>query len=120
MDKTYCLRCQREIDVEDHFCRHCGQQLRPVEGGSFVPVQIVPEIQPPRPKIGDNPWFVLMMLFLVLGPLALPMLWQGRAFTLRWKWIWTVLLMLYTLLLCWALWFLTVKTIIEPLQKLRF
>ena len=32
-------------------------------------------------SIQDNPWVVLALLFLVLGPLGLPLLWRSRAFS---------------------------------------
>jgi hypothetical protein len=120
MEKINCLHCREQIDAEDKYCRYCGMRLKPPADGEFAQVRIVPEPRPIRPAISDNPWIVLIMLFFVLGPFALPMLWQGRAFTLRWKWIWTLLMIVFTLLLCWLLWFITVKMIVEPLRQLRF
>jgi hypothetical protein len=119
MEKINCPRCRAEIDAEDKFCRCCGLQLKPIEGGEFSQVQVVYGPKPIRQKPSDNPWVVMTMLFLVLGPFALPMLWQGRAFTLRWKWIWTILEIVYTLLLFWVVWVM-IKMILEPLMQLRF
>jgi hypothetical protein len=120
MEKIECPRCRTEIDAEDYYCRRCGIHLKPAEPGEFAQVQIVTEPRPVRPRASDNPWIVLTMLFLVLGPLGLPMLWHGRAFTLRGKWILTAVTVLYVAFVCWFAWFLTVKMILEPLSKLRF
>jgi uncharacterized membrane protein len=38
----------------------------------------------------ESPWFVLPMIFLVLGPFALPLLWRSRCFSRMWKVIFTV------------------------------
>ncbi len=40
---------------------------------------------------------VLIMLFVILGPMALPMLWKSPNFSKPWKQILTVLTLLYTL-----------------------
>lgn len=120
MKKINCSHCRTEIDADDNFCRNCGMRLKPVERGEFTRVQMVSEPNKLRPPPLDNPWLILMMLFFVLGPLALPMLWHGRAFSRPWKWFWTLLVIVYTLFLCWLLWFITVKMILEPLRQLQF
>ena len=57
-----------------------------------------------RPRWYYSVWFVLVMLFLVLGPLALPLLWKSDRFP-RWsKWVLTVLM-------CAFLIYLTAKAI---------
>jgi hypothetical protein len=119
MEKTVCNRCRAEISTADNFCRQCGRQLKTPDGEEFAEVQVVPEAAPERPKYADNPGLVLLMLFLVLGPFALPMLWKGRAFSHRWKWILTFLTILYVLALFWLTWFLIVKLIVEPFVQLR-
>lgn len=40
--------------------------------------------------------FVLLALFLVLGPFALPLLWKSPRFSERAKWFLTALTMIYT------------------------
>ncbi|MCC6125277.1 MAG: zinc-ribbon domain-containing protein [Pirellulales bacterium] len=120
MKNINCSHCRTEIDAEDNFCRNCGMRLKPAERGEFTRVQMVSEPNKLRPPPLDNPWLILMMLFFVLGPLALPMLWHGRAFSRPWKWFWTLLVIVYTLFLCWLLWFITVKMILEPLRQLQF
>ena len=46
-----------------------------------------------------RPWAVLLLLFVVLGPLGLPFLWRSPSFTRPWKIALTVATALYTLLL---------------------
>ena len=51
----------------------------------------------------ENKWYhgrlmVLLMLFVVLGPFGLPLLWKSPRFTTRWKQILTVLTLIYTAL----------------------
>ena len=43
-------------------------------------------------------WMVILMLFFILGPFGLPMLWKSPRFTKRWKQILTALTLIYTLL----------------------
>jgi hypothetical protein len=119
MENTVCQRCRAEISAADNFCRRCGLQLKTPDGEEFAEVQIVPEAAPDRPKYADSPGLVLLMLFLVLGPFALPMLWKGRAFSRQWKWILTFLTVAYLLALFWLTWFLIVKLIVEPFVQLR-
>jgi hypothetical protein len=52
----------------------------------------------------DNRWVVLGLLFGVLGPLAIPILWRSRAFTWPWKVILSVAVCLYITLLAWCAW----------------
>ena len=46
-----------------------------------------------------RPWAVVILLFLVLGPLGLPLLWRSPSFTRGWKLALTIALVVYTLLL---------------------
>ena len=53
----------------------------------------------PRTKWYYNIWFVLFMLFFVVGPFGLPLVWKNSRFA-RWvKWTLTGLMVLYTVLL---------------------
>jgi hypothetical protein len=118
MEKCNCKRCNTEIDAVDNYCRCCGLRLLP-GGGEAVAASVVPESKSFGAMLLDNPWFILFMLFFVLGPLALPMLWRGHAFSKQWKWIWTILVVLYTLFALWFLWHMVVIMIVEPFQKLN-
>lgn len=46
-----------------------------------------------------RPWAVLVLLFLVLGPVGLPLLWRSPSFTRGWKIVLTVAMVVYTALL---------------------
>ena len=46
-----------------------------------------------------RPWAVLVLLFVVLGPLGLPLLWRSPSFTRGWKIVLTVTMVIYTALL---------------------
>ena len=46
-----------------------------------------------------RPWAVLLLLFLVLGPVGLPLLWKSPSFTRAWKIVLTAGVLLYTALL---------------------
>ena len=60
---------------------------------------------------------MLVALFALLGPLALPMLWRSRRFTTAWKIILTVLVAAVTVLVVWLLWY-ALYTLLEPLRNL--
>jgi hypothetical protein len=46
-----------------------------------------------------RPWGVLLLLFVVLGPLGLPLLWKSPSFTRGWKIVLTALMVVYTVML---------------------
>ncbi len=46
-----------------------------------------------------RPWGVLVLLFFVLGPLGLPLLWKSPGFTRGWKIVLTALMVIYTVML---------------------
>ena len=52
----------------------------------------------PEAKWYHNRVLVVLMLFVVLGPAGLPLLWKSPHFSRRWKQILTVLTWLYTVL----------------------
>ena len=58
-----CARCKEPMDAVDRFCRYCGNKR-----GSATSLQ-------------DRPMVILGLLFLVIGPLALPLLWRSTSFT---------------------------------------
>jgi len=107
--KPICRQCTAMLDVDDNYCRRCG---------AATPFGVTAGILPAakQPGMWENPWVILPLLFLVLGPLALPLLWQSRRFTLLWKGILSVLVIGLTALLIWLTWFTMVRTL-APLQK---
>ena len=104
---TACPRCDGPIDSDDRFCRRCGAAL-----GARV--------QPPGNKRSD--WsesraVVLLMLFAALGPLALPMLWRSRSFTVGAKLGLTVAVIAATALAIWLLWY-AITILLQSLRDL--
>src|SRR2546422_689663 len=67
----------------------------------------------PRPRWYYRPWWVLLMLFLVLGPFGLPLLWKNPSFS-RWSKIaLTVAVAAYTILLVEAV-LIAIRAVIRP------
>jgi CHASE2 domain-containing sensor protein len=82
------------------------------------PSEVVSGLADGRPRASDSRGIVLMMLFLALGPLALPMLWRSRGFSPLWKTLLTVIVTGATLALLFVIWFVIAKAI-EPLSQLK-
>jgi len=61
---------------------------------------------------------VLPLLFVVLGPLALPLLWRSRRFTRPWKIALSVIVVAVTLYAVWQVWY-TLNQLLEPLLQLE-
>ena len=78
-----CPKCQKEIDNQDSYCKSCGAEVR---------------TDKPTPWYFRG-WFVILMAFVVLGPLAIPLLWKSPEFSKRAKIILTVVIIIYTLIL---------------------
>ncbi len=122
--KLICPICSTELDATDNFCRHCGAATGHDDPNSnpsaaeIVNVHVVQETPPAGRRLSDNRTFVLIMLFLVLGPIALPLLWRGRAFTGRQKTLLTLVVIVLTIFVVWLTWYVLVHMVIEPLQEL--
>jgi hypothetical protein len=118
-----CQRCRAPLDAEDNYCRRCGAPTANVAGGAGGPMSYfarsATDSSVQRPRWWDSPFVILPMLFLVIGPLALPMLWRSRQFSQLWKIILTVLVTLLTGWLCWQLWLAMQKTaaMLDQIQK---
>jgi hypothetical protein len=115
-----CRHCRAAIDATDNYCRRCG-----------TPTVILADIAGPRgatglatePRAGQAKWWespvvVLALLFLVLGPLALPLLWRSRRFTREWKGILTAIVIGVTAFVFWEIWY-TFNRLLAPLQELH-
>jgi hypothetical protein len=116
--KIVCQRCRASLDADDNYCRRCGAptaNVAGVSGGGWAATDSSAE----RPSWWDRPWFIVLMLFLVLGPLALPLLWRSRQFSLQWKITLTVLVTVLTGWLCWRLWLALQQTaaMLDQIQK---
>ena len=120
IEKIVCRHCHAMLDVGDSFCRHCGAPTGDdPTAPATQPVSYVPAA-PSRKRSdwSESRWAVLTMLFLVLGPIALPMLWRSRQFTPLWKILLTLLVLGLTIGIVWLLWYVIV-TALAPLQELN-
>jgi hypothetical protein len=61
-----------------------------------------------------RPVWIVVLAVLVLGPLALPLVWRTPAWGTRGKCIATILILAYTMLLCWQVW-ITVQLVLGQL-----
>ena len=66
-----------------------------------------------------RPWVVLAMLFLVLGPFGLPLLYKSPQFSRLAKILLTLVMILYTFYLVWAT-ALSLRGIPAIIEKYRF
>jgi hypothetical protein len=139
--KIVCPTCCAVLDAGDSFCRRCGASTVVAAGlveerdagvpSSHSPCPPSPQLPPlpsspppgaTPPAAGQTPWLenvwvVLAMLFLALGPLALPMLWRSRQFSLTWKVILTVLVLLVVVLIVAVLWYVF-NQLLAPLESI--
>ena len=88
METKPCASCGAAIAPEARYCSQCGEGLD--RAALRAPV---------TPKWYYNVWFVLFMLFFVLGPLGLPLVWKNTKFSRTVKLVLTLLMVVYTLFL---------------------
>ena len=126
--KIVCPTCCAVLDAGDSFCRRCGASTtdavalvgEAATGTPPSPLRSPPRATPPaagKPPWSENVWVVLAMLFLGIGPLALPMLWRSRQFSLTWKLMLTLLVLLITALIVAVLWYVF-NQMLAPLQSI--
>ena len=99
-----CSSCGEATLATSRFCSHCG---RPLEG-STLPVAS-------KPKWYYNVWFTLLMLFFVLGPFGLPLVWKNPHFSRTVKGWLTVAMIVYTVVLV----DLTIRTTRAVMNEMR-
>lgn len=88
MNATTCPLCSEVALPEQKYCVRCEQLL---SGATLR--------EPSKPKWYYNVWVVLVMLFFVLGPLGLPLVWKNPHFS-RWvKTALTLVMVVYTVAL---------------------
>ncbi len=118
IETPVCHECYAVLDATDHYCRQCGMTTAHSAGLSngdtgAASFRGKPACAPSvrQPKWSESPWVVLPLLFLILGPFALPLLWRSRRFTRVWKIILTVIMLGLTAYLLWCVWFAVHQTL---------
>ncbi len=81
-----CAKCADPLDATDAYCRRCGTS-----------------VSEPRLPVYQSRVGVLFLLFLGIGPLALPLLWKSPAFTRPQKGFVTLLNLAFSLAIVWSL-----------------
>jgi ribosomal protein L40E len=103
-----CRKCKAPIGATDNYCRQCGAPTAGLAGSSSRS----------RAAWWESPWVVLTLLFVVLGPLALPLLWRSRRFTRLWKTALSVMVVGVTALAVWQVWYV-LNQALAPLRELE-
>jgi len=91
----FCPQCSVEIPADALVCPHCRGEITPA-----------PAAEPKRDSVYkylDNPWWMLGLLFFVTAGLGLPFLWKSKAFGPVGKWVLTLIMLVYTGLILWAI-----------------
>ncbi|MFH1268848.1 MAG: zinc ribbon domain-containing protein [Planctomycetota bacterium] len=94
-EKTVCCQCSGPLEAGALLCPRCGT---PADG----PVVYHSK---PRQDWAESRAMVLFLLFAVLGPLALPVLWRSSKFSRTWKIVLTTLAVIQTAAVVWLLWY---------------
>ena len=83
-----CLACGATTATPATYCSQCGKPLDP----TYHPA-------PPAAKWHQNIWIVLVLLFFVLGPFGLPLVWKNPRFSRTVKAALSLAMVVYTVLL---------------------
>jgi hypothetical protein len=132
IEPVLCRRCCGGVDAVDSFCRRCGFPIN--IGESTAPTSLASGavraevVRAPSKPAGvaarwsESPWVVLILLFFVLGPLGLPMLWRSRRFSLLWKLLLTALMTAVTILILAMVWYAVYQALapLRELQQMKF
>jgi hypothetical protein len=116
-----CCRCHAAIDDGDRYCRYCGEPVDGFDSESRIDAVEVEDRRTPPPAVSraksyDTPWAILSLLFLGIGPFAIPLLWRSQSFSPFWKKTLTALVLGLTALLV-LLFYLVIKQLILPLRQ---
>lgn len=96
-------RCRAQVETARAIRPDCGAR----SDTAPVAAESVPETPrtTPMTAIAASRWKVLTLLFVVLGPLALPVLWKSPRFSRAGKSVLTILVAIQTALVIWILWY---------------
>jgi predicted nucleic acid-binding Zn ribbon protein len=101
-----CLACNAALTADAKFCPQCGKSAD----------QSRQESAAQRVKWYYNAWFVLVMLFFVLGPFGLPLVWKNPRFSRLVKIALTLITIAYTLWLI-QLTFIMARAILQGVSQ---
>jgi ribosomal protein L40E len=118
IEKIVCRRCFSLLEADDNYCRRCGTPTARVQAAWAA--EPPASAGPPKPgaKLLEGRITVLTMLFAVLGPLALPLLWRSSRFSPAWKVVLTLLVLLLTAIVV-GLFSYVVQMTLAPLKELE-
>ena len=83
-----CLACGATMATPATYCSQCGKLLNPAHVSA-----------PPGSKWYQNVWLLLILLFFVLGPFGLPLVWKHPRFSRATKLTLTLVMVVYTVVL---------------------
>jgi len=83
--KESCVNCGKEMTAVDLFCRQCGNKRG--QGVAWY----------------HKTWGIVILLFLVLGPLAIPLLWRSPVIPRERKLLLTILCIAFIAFFGWIL-----------------
>ena len=106
------------LKITNVFLRPCGTPLVNMAGNSRPLDHSEPDRSGRPAESSQRHSMVVAGVVLLLGPLALPMLWRSRRLPNAWKIILTTLVLAVTLLIVSLLWYVFYKSL-EPLRQLK-
>jgi len=89
-----CIACGRVIHETDTYCRHCGKS------------QI--SARKPKSQWYYEPVWILILAFVVLGPLALPLVWKSPKMNGPTKWVMGIVIGIYGAFVLYSFWLIFV------------
>jgi len=96
-----CRSCGRTIASEDAYCRYCGKRQSPAGGWLYHPITLV------------------LLAFLVIGPLAIPLVVRSPYLSRTEKIILNISITIYTILLLYVTYVLAVQLVRESSDLLN-
>lgn len=104
-----CSKCSLELHASDARCPACG-----ASSASAMPQEIITaeeraallaqKKEQDQKRFVDNPWLVLATIFFVTAAFGIPLIWMCRAWSETTKVFWTVVAIVYTIVVLWVFW----------------